>query len=426
MPITSTEQRRRIRHPPDQGAAIKDKIRIVDPTGVITGPRVKAGRATAGLPCLHRLQYTGNRVAFVAAPYGFGPSSKAVAISSHLPDSIERDFFGAGPPLDLARASLEFANCTRLDFGAPAEEVAEVLAQYRVVVFVNTTRFLAAASRNDNSLMFVDTLAWIRGSWPCPLPPESAYFAQRFFDYGFSADLEGADSFYATSAIVPKTLTTPKDPTAIPSKSPIVHCGGLYSPAMRPGADAAFVTHLCTALNEIRLPVRAILPKHLHSRFAALAISDVSLIDCSPVDVGEHIEGSLFALTTSGIEFTYESVLLGVPTLFLPPFNATQLLQLDYHRRAHDGCVPFILGRERRPTSQTLDADTAVIQEDGMCGIWAAQFGTLGLHLKRAITGNFIEYLAALRRRQERSFAAVGSDGARKIAAHIMGEIGRS
>src|SRR5947209_8069733 len=223
MPTTSTEQRRRIRHTPDQGEAIKHEVRKVGPTGVITEPEITDGHATAGLPYLRRLQYTGNRVAFVAAPYGDGPSSKAVAIASHLPDSIERDFFGDGPPLELARASLEFANSTGLDFGASAEEVAKVLAQYRAVVFVNMTSFLAATSRNDNSLVFVDTLAWIRRSWPYPLPPESTYFAQRFFDYGFSSDLEGADSFYATSAIVPKTLTPPKGLTATPSKSPIVH-----------------------------------------------------------------------------------------------------------------------------------------------------------------------------------------------------------
>lgn len=367
---------------------------------------------------------TSDCIAFVAAPYGFGPSSKAIAISSHLPRSIKRVFFGDGPPLDLARASREFSICIKLDFNTPADEVAEVMSRYRTLVFVNSTRFLAAASLTVASVVFVDTLAWIRRSWPSPLPTLSAYFAQRFFDHAFAADLESASSFHATGAIVPKTFAEPQDESIASRKSPIVHCGGLFSPAMRPGADMAFVTHLCRALNETGLPVRVILPKHLHPQFAANTAASMSLIDCSPVDVRRHIEGSLFALTTSGIEFTYESALLGVPTLFLPPFNATQLLQLDYHRRAFDGCVPFLLdGETRHPTSQSLDADTAAIQEEGMNGAWLEQFEALSRHLKRALSGSFLDALAALHRQQQRSFTTVGSDGASAIASHILSDI---
>ena len=302
--------------------------------------------------------------------------------------------------------------------------MAKVLASYRAVVFINTTRFLAAASLSASALVFVDTLAWIRGSWPSPLPQQSAYFAQRFFDYGFSADLKAETSFHAINAIVAKPLITSKDQIITPKQSPIIHCGGLFSPAMLPGADTAFVTHLCAALNEIRLPVRVVLPKHLHAHFASLAKSGASLIECSPVDVREHIEGSMFALTTSGIEFTYESAFLGVPILFLPPFNATQLLQLDYHRRAVDGCVPFDLEEGRRLTSQTLDADTVLIQEEGMRGVWAKQFAALSRHLKRILSGNFHDTLSALRQQQQRTLAAVGSDGGCEIASYIMSELG--
>jgi hypothetical protein len=131
----------------------------------------------------------------------------------------------------------------------------------------------------------------------------------------------------------------------------------------------------------------------------------------------------LFALTTSGIEFTYESALLGVPMLFLPPFNATQLLQLDYHFNAVDGCVPFLL-EGKRSTSHTLDADTALLQEQGMRGVWAEQFASLNQHMKRLLSGNFLDTFAALKERQQRSLAIIGSDGGREIASYIMSEIG--
>jgi hypothetical protein len=145
------------------------------------------------------------------------------------------------------------------------------------------------------------------------------------------------------------------------------------------------------------------------------------------MDVGEHIEGSLFALTTSGIEFTYEAALLGVPTLFLPPFNATQLLQLRYYNDAFSGCIPFLFDQKtRRPTAQSLDADTAAIQEEGMCGAWTTQFEALGRYLKRAQSGSFLEALVALQRQQGQAVANVGSDGASTIASHILSEIERN
>ncbi len=385
--------------------------------------RFETDSATTRFPWLPS-PITKNCVAFVAAPYGFGPSSKAIAIASHLPNSIERVFYSDGPALDLALASREFRKCIRLDFNAPPNKVGEIMSRYRSVVFVNTTRFLTASSQKGNSLVFVDTLAWIRRSGISSLPPLSAYFAQRFYNHCFADDLESTGFFQATGAIVPKMFTNPKWESIASKKSPIVHCGGLFSPAMRPGADATFVTHLCTTLNKMGRPVRVILPKYLHSQFATLATSGISLIDCSPVDVKEHIEGSLFALTTSGIEFTYESALLGVPTLFLPPFNATQLLQLDYHRRQFNGSVPFFLNLQDQSSNlQSLDTATAAIQTEGMSGTWNKQFQQLGCHLKHAYSGDFLNTLATLQKQQERSFATVGGDGGHTIASQIISDI---
>jgi hypothetical protein len=367
---------------------------------------------------------TSDCVAFVAAPYGFGPASKAIAISSHLPRAIRRVFFGDGPSLDLARASCEFSTCTSLDFDTPAQSVANILSPYGTLVFVNSTRFLTLSSKTGASVVFVDTLAWTRGTRPSQLPTLSAYFAQRFFDHDFAAELESARSFHATGAIVPRAFAEPRDQRRISKRPPIVHCGGLYSPAMRPGADEAFVTQICRMLNETGLPMRVMLPKHLHTQFMAQAAAGVSLIDCSPINAMWHIQDSPFALTTSGIEFTYESVLLGVPTLFLPPFNATQLLQLNYYRHLFEGCVPFLLDHGmRHSTSQSLDADTAVIQERGMTGAWTTQFDTLGQYLRTSVLGGFPDTLTALRRQQQRAISNVGMDGANTIALHIVSDI---
>src|SRR5688572_17453745 len=127
MAIRSDTQRRPSRRPLSLGAVRPQQAARIRTDG--------ARKASHSYFAHIRYSHSkGKRIAFVAAPYGFGPSSKAVAISTHLPKSISRDFFGDGPPLELARASSEFCTCTRLDFTARPGEVAKIMADYGAVV----------------------------------------------------------------------------------------------------------------------------------------------------------------------------------------------------------------------------------------------------------------------------------------------------
>ena len=101
MPIPSNEHQAYNQLTPGQGVAPPQQARRIPPDGRAPMPGPELGNASTFLPCLPRSYVTSKRIAFVAAPYGFGPSSKAIAISSHLPDSIVRDFLGDGPPLGV-------------------------------------------------------------------------------------------------------------------------------------------------------------------------------------------------------------------------------------------------------------------------------------------------------------------------------------
>jgi hypothetical protein len=368
---------------------------------------------------------TGDSVAFVAAPYGFGPSSKAIAISSHLPRSMGRVFLGDGPSLEMARHSNEFSACIRLDFATPANLVADVLSRYGGVIFVNSTRFVAAATATVGAVTFVDTLAWLRAQ-RLALPTAAVYFAQAFFDHAFSADLKAAANVRVTGAIVPAPLTAMRAPDRPDryARSPVVHCGGLCSPIMRDGADVAFAEQLLDTLRVTGARARVILPRHLHHIFAGRLPQRISLIECSPISVREHVVDSPFALTTSGIEFTYESVVLGVPTLFLPPFNGSQHFQLEYHRRAFAGSVPFSLPERHHLQASELDEATAIVQAEGMAGAWRRQYQELREHLTRVLDAiPARETLQTLREHQAVAMRAVGADGAQTIAAHVMRDL---
>jgi hypothetical protein len=363
--------------------------------------------------------------AFIAAPYGFGPSSKAIAISSHLPRSIDRVFFSDGPPLELAQRSNEFSSCVQLDFTWQEDRVAELLSSHSVLVFVNSTRFIPASSREVGSIILVDTLAWLRKSRPACSRLLTAYFAQRFFDHCFSTDITSMENFHAVGAIVPTAISVKSNnrnhADSIRVKSPLIHCGGLCSPAMYQGADEEFVEQMFESIKTIKEPLRVVLPKHLHNPFLSRVTEHVSLIDCSPLSVHEHISGSSFSLTTSGIEFTYESLFLGVPTLSLPPFNATQYLQLEYHQQSFNGCVPFHLAPEQYELSfACLDKATGDIQKRGVRDTWRTQFEMVASRLEKIMAQTPIVALDDLRRKQLRAVQKVGSNGAQIIATHVV------
>lgn len=369
-----------------------------------------------------------NRVAFIAAPYGFGPSSKAIAVSSHLGRSIEADYYGDGPPLDMAKSSNQFSQCLRLDFTQPAEDVSTLLSAYKVLVFVNTMRYIPSLSMRYDSIVYIDTLAWLRDEQPACLNSIKACFAQKFFRYSESPDRMMSGRYCQTSAIVPRTLSCAccpgGDRISACNKSPIVHCGGLYSPVMYDGADVAFVECLYDAMRDVPSPLRVILPRHLQDHFRDIN-SALSVIDCSPVSVHEHIAGSVFALTTSGIEFTYECVSLGVPVIFLPPFNASQYLQLKYYEQAFHGSISFQLDDDMlKPKSSMLDEATALIQEKGVQGVWREQFASIGSCLEDYLQGDAAD--PALREvgdRQQTEMRAVGNGGAEVVAQRIVVEL---
>lgn len=124
-----------------------------------------------------------NHVAFIAAPYGYGPVSKAVAISTYLPSSISRTFIGDGPSIALAQKSRAFNRCIRIDFTQRIEHIQECLAKFQVLVFINTTRFIGAWCKANHYVIYVDTLAWLHGEPPPNAGLAHSYVGQTFFHH---------------------------------------------------------------------------------------------------------------------------------------------------------------------------------------------------------------------------------------------------
>ena len=235
-------------------------------------------------------------IAFVGGPYGYGPSSKAIAISSHLPRSLPRIFFGDGPPFDMAQRSAEFSECVRIDFNSPTRLVWEALSSFRVIIFVNTTRFISPDLSDGRSVILVETLGWLRTAQLSCSDAIKAYFAQVFFEHPFSSELKSMRNFKKVGAIVPAAISESQRPHNQGEKVPLVHCGGLFSPSMFPGADIVFVDHLIDTLAELHKPFRLVLPRHLHHIYARRLPFGISIIDCSPYPSGSTSRDRHFRL----------------------------------------------------------------------------------------------------------------------------------
>ena len=367
-------------------------------------------------------------IAFIAAPYGYGPSSKAIAISSHLPRSIRRVFLGYGPALHLARSSKEFSSCIELNFNSRRECIAKLTAPYDVLIFVNTTRFISTPVTVGRPTILVETLAWLRDKPPSCASLLSVYFAQQFFHHPFSHELDALCNFTVVGAILPSSILAvmSSENTSTPTlKSPLVHCGGLFSPAMVTNADLDFVTRTLDILNTLDEPVRVILPQYLHSRFQPHITGKITLLKCSPSTIHEQIIGSEFCLTTTGIEFTYECMALGIPILFLPPFNASQHHQLEYHRHSLAESVPFRVDANLAEAGfLALSESTTSLQKTGMSERWPVQFAETSHFLDRLRTSEKAPLLRTVRDRQREVIDGVGSDGAQAVALWVVRELG--
>lgn len=364
-------------------------------------------------------------VAFIAAPYGFGPSAKAIAISSYLPRSLDRVFVGQGPPLEMAELSKEFTSCHHLDFGASAIAAARTLSQFDVLVFINTNRFISRLVVASRPAILVETLAWLRNEPPACAPVLKSFFAQRFFSHPFAPSVELLANFHAVGPIMPKSMAgSVQKPTELGLQSPILHCGGLFSPSSVDGASEEFLFQTLNALMHFSGTFRAIVPPNLHSAVHAAFGDRISLVECSSLSVHDHIRGAEFAITTSGIEFSYESMMMGVPTLFLPPFNASQFYQIQYHSKLNRNSVSFDAATTPCTPFDKLHEGTADLQKAGMRGVWQGQFEQVARFLRNLGAERRGTLLPEVRRQQHRELSGIGKNGAKSIASAVLREVG--
>jgi len=272
-------------------------------------------------------------VVFTAAPYGYGPTAKAISIAEELIGECESIFVGMEPGVSLARNSVFSRVIETADRDVWNSESLRTLAQADLLVSALDYRSLPLAAAHGVSSVFIDTLLWLRDEPPPHTELADAYIAQRFFQTVRVSGEKLRHKLMEVGPILPPRLDDLRIPR-VPTEAldVVVNFGGLQSPAMRTCADLDYIS-LTASILSLGLPkkcrVRFSVPRYLQS------IPNLHSDICGRFKIEFPTQNEFHALleecnlliTTPGLETVYEAAATGVPIIFLPPYNATQLLQ---------------------------------------------------------------------------------------------------
>jgi hypothetical protein len=272
-----------------------------------------------------------------AAPYCYGPTAKLLCLADDLAEKHSLIFVGDEPGLSLARQGRFSEIIENSDRDAWNATARRALQRSDLLVSLLDYRSLRIASEYSVPSVFVDTLTWLRQQAPPFADLAYRYISQRFF-LNPSPHLVGTlPRFEWVGPILPRRYDESTTPCQRVSGVVLVNFGGLRSPAMRPGADDAYVdwvlqllahTELDSAIFRVCLPLYLAASGPRYSRL--LPGADLRYLDSQ--QFYDALDNASLLVTVPGLETIFEAIHVGIPLVLLPPYNGTQLLQMKAYQ----------------------------------------------------------------------------------------------
>lgn len=357
------------------------------------------------------------KVGIFAAPFGLGPSAKAVAIASHLSSRVQTHFFSSEVCARFAFKSGMFHSVETIEFEKPFAATREI-AKMDAIISVNTTRFHEHVISQSKPHFFLDTLAWARANPPTLLNDIEAYYIQSFF--GHQNNLPPwKNEKVEDVGVVRQCGSREWNPR---KSNTLVHLGGLTSPAISDETCKDFVQRTIDLLDCCPGKISLLLPPH----FQHVAKTEhISVKSCTVSEINSLLSQTAVSITTPGIEHVYESIICGVPTYLLPPFNSSQVLQTRYFKHELPGMVlhDHVEDFEYVDFEDLVNA-TRQTHEVALGGTWEKMFNQLKTTIPSVLapissTGN-----CRLRQCQQEAVSLLSLDGALRIARDLEQRIG--
>ena len=277
-------------------------------------------------------------VTIIAAPFGFGPTGKSLAISREL---VSRGYsvkiLGDKNTLKLAKDAgiLAYEYKYRTEVNLP-DLRSKVVVSYLDV----STKII---NPSGTPLVLADSLFWLRGWFERGYDyPAVLTLSQRFFKDPLPEEIGKTNEFHEVGAIL-----SPGFLADIPEKQKrlVFYPGGLRSPYLGDEYGKAYYDWcLAVILKSAELAgwdssdFVFILPPQLNRKDVLARLDELGikyLINCS--NTAEFFLPATHAFISPGIETTLESLASGINPLFTPAFNGSHIPQLIADRLANVG-----------------------------------------------------------------------------------------
>ena len=278
-------------------------------------------------------------ITIIAAPFGFGPTGKSIAIAREL---IRRGYsvkiLGDENSVKLARdaniLAYQYQYRTELNL---ADLRSKVVLSYLDI----STKII---NKSGIPLIFADSLFWLRGWFEREYDyPAVLTLSQKFFRSPLKKEIAKTKEFHEVGAILSPGFIV----DSLPSKRQqlVFYPGGLRSPYLGDDYGKAYY-YWC--LNVIKTAAEKadwqlselifILPPQLNQPEILDELQNYGiryLVNCS--DTSKIFLESSHAFISPGIETTLESLAAGINPLFTPAFNGSHIPQLIADRDANIG-----------------------------------------------------------------------------------------
>ena len=179
-----------------------------------------------------------------------------------------------------------------------------------------------------------------------------------------------------------------------------------------------------TLVERVLPNARVLVPDHLLQYARSHVASGIEVVTATPLSIYDLLARTDYVLATSGIEFTYEAIFSEVPLMFLPPFNASQLLQNQLHRSVNPKSITYDDVSSGNYDFSRIHELTTKVQFTGMKGIWDSQFAQASEYLGRLTNQERSDIFSEIRRQQSKMLSEIGVDGGETIARFCLTKLG--
>lgn len=265
-----------------------------------------------------------------AVSFGFGPVGKLIAIAELLSKDYELDFIGSGCSFDLAKKSVVFNHFYDIDTTSfNAMIPTDIIDRYDIVISVINPVFGEQILKRGKKLIVIDSLFYMWHTLHPVWRSCDLLIIQSFYKENERLQRESLSNAFIVGPIISNTV---KSRLNTSKNRLVMNFGGADYPYLsKSDILPEFIKSIAIQLSSINGFDEKIIT--IGSRFskelACLEEYGYIIQTCSHEEFIALIKNANILMSVPGLTSTFEAFSLSIPTLFLPPLNYSQLLNLQ-------------------------------------------------------------------------------------------------